>query len=77
MYYVYQVTAQIGLLLSTNAGMSWAIRIVTENRGKSATPGQLSGEIDMEFPPMSPGIPRISPPWMGRGGGAYIQMTSS
>ena len=33
----------------------------------------------MEFPPMSPGIPRISPPWMGRGGGGgpYIQMTSA
>ena len=38
-------------------------------RGKSPTPGQISGGIDMEFPPMSPGIPRISPPWMGRGGG--------
>ena len=36
----------------------------------------------MEFPPMSPGIPRISPPWIGAGGGvfrvgAFIQMTSA
>ena len=44
---------------------------VRGNRGKSPTPGQISGGIDMEFPPMSPGIPRHG------GGGAYIQMTSA
>ena len=36
-----------------------------ESTGMSPTPGQISGGIDMELPPMSPGIPRISPPWRG------------
>ena len=54
-----------------------AIRIVTESCGKSPTLGQISGGIGMEFPPMSAGIPRISPPWMGRGGRTYTSVIYS
>ena len=52
--------------VSSRAGMSLGYH---NHRGKSPTLGQISGGIDMEFPPMSPGIPRISLPWMGGGGG--------